>query len=288
MDAPDIFIENRPKPLCDVPEIGIGNKPIDDGNYLFLTKEMEDFIKQEPASAKYFRPWYGSQEFINNCPRWCLWLGDCTPAELRSMPKCLERVANVREFRLASKSDGTRRLADKPTRFHVENMPHGNYIVIPKVSSERRFYIPMGMMPPNTLCSDLLFLIPDATLYHFGVLTSVVHNAWTRVVCGRLEMRYRYSKDIVYDNFPWPQPTDSQRDAISRTAQGILDARAKYPDSSLADLYDDCTMPPELRQAHHFNDHAVMAAYGFPKDASEAAIVAELFKRYRALVEWNT
>ncbi len=283
MDAPDIFIESRPKPLCDVPEIGMGNQPIDDGNYLFLPEEKEAFIKLEPASAKYFRPWYGSQEFINNCPRWCLWLGDCSPAELRSMPKCLERVANVRAFRLASNRVSTKKLADKPTRFQTENMPKGHYIVIPEVSSERRFYIPMGFMTPDVLCSNKLRLMPDATLYLFGVLTSIVHNAWTRVVCGRLKSDYSYSINIVYNNFPWPSPTDEQRAAIEKSAQAILDARSKYPDSSLADLYDDLTMPPDLRQAHHLNDHAVKAAYGYAIAMSEADIVADLFRRYRAI-----
>ncbi|MBO4618887.1 MAG: class I SAM-dependent DNA methyltransferase, partial [Victivallales bacterium] len=277
IDAPDVFIASRPKPLCDVPEIGIGNKPIDGGNYLFTEEEMREFLKKEPAARPYFRPWYGAEEFIHRKPRYCLWLGDCTPAQLHAMPQCLKRVEAVRNFRLASKSEGTRKLADRPIRFHVENMPTGNYIVIPETSSERRQYIPMGFMTPDVFCSNLVRLIPNATLYHFGVLTSDVHNAWTRVVCGRLKSDYRYSKDIVYNNFPWPEATPEQRERIAATAQAILDARGLYPDSSLADLYDPLIMPDELRKAHRANDSAVRAAYGFPNDLPEADVVARLF-----------
>ena len=285
VDAPSVFINSRSKPLCAVPEIGIGNKPIDGGNYLFLPEEKEEFIRKEPRSAQYFRPWYGSDEFINNRPRFCLWLGGCSPAELRSMPECLKRVENVRNFRLASKSEGTRKIADKPTRFHVENMPSGSYIIIPRVSSERRRYIPMGYLTPDCLTSDSAHIIPNATLYHFGVLTSNVHMAWMRAVCGRLEMRYRYSKDIVYNNFPWAEVNETQLAKIAETAQGILDARALYPDCSLADLYDEVTMPIELRRAHQANDRAVMQAYGFPIGMSESECVARLLEMYQTIVE---
>ena len=232
------------------------------------------------------KPWYGSQEFINRCPRYCLWLGECTPSELRKMPEALKRVEAVRELRLASKSAGTVKLADKPTRFHVENMPKGNYIVIPEVSSEKRKYVPMGFMTPDILCSNLVKIVPDVTLYHFGVLISNVHMAWMRAVCGRLEMRYRYSKDIVYNNFPWPTPTDEQKAKIEQTAQAILDARNLYPNDSLADLYDERTMPPELRRAHQQNDKAVMQAYGFSiRDTTESTCVAALMKMYQQLVQ---
>ena len=288
LDGENVFVESRSKPICNVPEIGIGNKPIDGGFYLFEKEEMEDFIKKEPSSKKYFRPWYGSREFINQKPRYCLWLGECTPAELKAMPHCMERVKAVREYRLASPSPGTVKLADKPTRFHVENMPKGNYIVIPKVSSENRKYVPMGLMLPDMLCSDLVFIVPNATAYHLGVLTSNAHMAWMRAVCGRLKSDYRYSKDIVYNNFPWPTPTEQQKPKIEQTAQAILDARALYPDSSLADLYDELTMPPELRKAHQDNDRAVMDAYGFTKGTaartSESACVAELMKLYQQKV----
>ena len=286
LDADDMFVESRNKPLCNVPEIGIGNKPIDGGNYLFTKEEMEHFIKKEPQSQQYFKPWYGSQEFINRCPRYCLWLGDCSPSELRKMPECMKRVEAVREMRLSSKSAGTVKLADKPTRFHVENMPKGTYVVIPEVSSEKRKYIPMGFMTPDILCSNLVKIVPYATLYHFGVLTSNVHMAWMRAVCGRLKSDYRYSKDVVYNNFPWPAPTDEQRAKIEQTAQAILDARNLYPDCSLADLYDEAAMPPELRKAHQQNDKAVMQAYGFwGKLNTETACIAELMKMYQKLTE---
>lgn len=285
VDAADVFVESRSKPLCDVPEIGIGNKPIDGGHYLFTKAEMDAFLAKEPNAAPYFKAWYGAQEFIHRKPRYCLWLGACTPHELRQMPLCHARVEAVREFRRNSASEGTRKLADKPTRFHVENMPKGHFIIMPKVSSERRRYIPCGFMDDSVLCSDLVFLIPQATLYHFGVLTSNVHMAWMRTVAGRLKSDYRYSKDIVYNNFPWCAPTDEQKAAIAQTAQGILDARGRYPESSLADLYDDVTMPPDLREAHRANDRAVMRAYGFSTKLTESACVAALMKRYEQLIQ---
>ena len=288
LDADNIFVESRNKPLCDVPEIGIGNKPIDGGNYLFTEEEMQEFVRKEPRSEKYFKLWYGSYEFINRCPRHCLWLGDCPPDELRKMPECMKRVNAVKEFRLASKSAGTVKLAEKPLRFHVENMPQTTYIVIPKVSSEKRRYVPIGFMTPDILCSDLVFMIPNATLYHFGILTSNIHNAWMRAVCGRLKSDYRYSKDIVYNNFPWPAPTPEQRAKIEQTAQAILDARAlpKYANCSFADLYGDITLAPELLKAHQENDKAVMHAYGFPiKEMTEAKCVAELMKMYERLTQ---
>ena len=284
VEADNIIIDSRTKPICRVPEIGIGNKPIDGGFYLFTEEEMQAFIKNEPKSEKYFKKWLGSKEFINGFCRYCLWLGECSPKELRDMPECLKRVEAVKNFRLQSSSAGTRKIADKPTRFHVENMPKSNYIVVPEVSSERRRYIPLGFMSPDILCSNLVKLIPNATLYHFGILTSNVHNAWMRVVCGRMKSDYRYSNNIVYYNFPWCTPTDEQKAKIEQTAQAILDARALYPDNSLADLYDELTMPPELRKAHQANDLAVMAAYGFHKKMTESECVAELMKMYQGLV----
>lgn len=286
VDAEDIFIESRNKPICNVPEIGIGNKPVDDGNYLFTKEEMENFVLQEPAAKPYFHPFYGAKEFINQQPRYCLWLGDCTPKELRSMPKCLERVEAVKNFRLNSKSEGTRKLADKPTRFHVENMPKGKFLVIPQVSSERRRYIPIGYMDDSVLCSDKVRIMPNATLYHFGVLTSNVHMSWMRTICCRLKSDYSYTVNDVYNNFPWCDPTPEQKALIEQTAQSILDARALYPDCSLADLYDEITMPPELRKAHQANDRAVMKAYGFDvKTMTESSCVAELMKMYKRLAD---
>lgn len=286
-DAPDCFIWSRPKPICNVPEIGIGNKPIDGGNYIFEKEEMEDFVKNEPLSEQYFHPYYGAAEFIHQRPRYCLWLGDCSPAELRKMPNCMKRIENVRNARLASKSEGTRKIADNPTRFHVENFPQNDYIVIPEVSSQRRRYIPMGIMTANDICSNKLRIMPNVSKYHFGILQSNVHMAWMRAVCGRLKSDYSYSIDVVYNNFPWPKPTETQRHKIELSAQAILDARSHYPDSSLADLYDELTMPSELRKAHQQNDRAVMEAYGFPvkNEFTESMCVAELFKLYQELTK---
>lgn len=290
LDFDNVFVESRSKPLCNIPSIGIGNKPIDDGNYLFTEEEKNEFIKKEPKSAKWFMPWYGSQEFINRHPRYCLWLGDCSTSELMAMPECIKRVEAVRQFRLSSQSEGTVKLANKPTRFHVENMPKSTYIIIPEVSSERRRYVPMGFMTPDILCSNLVKIIPNATLYHFGVLTSNVHMAWMRVVCGRLKSDYRYSKDVVYNNFPWPTVTEGIQAKIEKTAQAILDARALYPNCSLADMYGErMYLFPEVLKAHQENDKAVMQAYGFRKKdgdtgksiwLNEAETVIELMNMY--------
>lgn len=285
IEADNIVIESRTNPICKVNTIRMGNQPIDDGNYIFTEEEMAEFIRIEPKSKPYFHLFYGSREFINRIPRYCLWLGDCSPKELHSMPECMKRIENVRQFRLSSKRASTLRLADTPTRFQTENMPTTNYIVIPEVSSQNRRYVPMGFMTPDIMCSNKVRLIPNATLYHFGVLTSNVHMAWMRTVCGRLKSDYDYSIKIVYNNFPWCNPTPEQKAKIEKTAQAILDARALYPDCSLADLYDETTMPPELRKAHQANDFAVMAAYGFDRKITESECVAELMKRYQELVE---
>ena len=277
IEGDDVFVGSRPKPIADVPEIGIGNQPIDDGNYLFTEEEMLDFIAKEPQSRQYFHPWYGAQEFIHQKPRYCLWLGDCSPAEIRKMPHCMKRVENVRNFRLASKRASTLKLADRPTRFQVENMPEGNYIIIPQVSSERRKYIPMGYMDSTVICSDKVRIMPGGTLYHFGVLQSNVHMAWMRTVCCRLKSDYSYTVNNVYNNFPWPDADEAAQKRIEQSAQAILDARALYPDSSLADLYDPVLMPAELREAHRQNDRAVMAAYGFSQKITESECVAALF-----------
>lgn len=288
LDGENVFVESRSKPICNVPEIGMGNQPIDNGQYLFEKEDMEAFIKKEPSAAAYFHPWYGAKEFISQKPRYCLWLGECSPAQLKQMPYCLERVHAVKEYRESSTRASTVKMAMKPTRFQTENMPKGHYVVIPEVSSEKRRYIPIGYLDDSKLCSNKLRLVPSATLFIFGVLESNVHMAWMRCVCGRLKSDYDYSIKIVYNNFPWPAPTEQQKAKIEQTAQAILDARALYPDSSLADLYDDLTMPPELRKAHQANDRAVMDAYGFIKGTaartSESACVAELMKLYQQKV----
>ena len=288
LDGENVFVESRNKPICNVPEIAMGNQPIDNGQYLFEKDEMDVFLQQEPHAKPYFHPWYGSREFINRTPRYCLWLGDCSPAQLKTLPHCLERVKAVREYRLASTRASTVKLAKYPTHFQTEIMPDSHYIAIPEVSSEKRKYIPMGYMDNSSLCSNKLRLMPNATTYEFGILESNIHMAWMRTVCGRLKSDYDYSIKIVYNNFPWPAPTEQQKAKIEQTAQAILDARALYPDSSLADLYDDLTMPPELRKAHQNNDRAVMDAYGFTKGTaartSESACVAELMKLYQQKV----
>jgi hypothetical protein len=284
VDAPDVTLPSRSRPICDVPEIGIGNKPIDDGNYLFSPAERDAFVTVEPQARRYFRRWLGADEFINGIERLCLWLGDCPPELLRRMPEAKKRVEAVRRFRLASKSEPTRRLAQTPTRFHVENMPSHAVLVIPRHSSERRQFIPLGYFGPEVLVGDACLCMADPPIYVFGVMSSTMHNAWVRYTCGRLESRYRYSKDIVYNNFPWPEsPTDKQRAAIEAAAQGVLDARAQFPQSSLADLYDPLTMPPALVKAHQVLDAAVDAAYGKRNFRNDAERVAFLFERYQAI-----
>jgi hypothetical protein len=307
IDGPDVVLPRRSNPICNVPQIGIGNKPIDDGNYLFTTEEKLAFIAAEPASERWFRRWLGSIEFLNGYERWCLWLGDCPPAELRAMPECMKRVQAVRESRLASKSPPTQKLASTPTRFHVENMPTAPYLILPEVSSERRAFIPFGFEQPATLCSNLVKLAPNATLFHFGILSSTMHNAWVRYTCGRLKSDYRYSKDIVYNNYPWPElqqnskpnqpvaPVQPAQAAIEIAAKTVLDVRAKFQSgdqpATLADLYDPLTMPPELLKAHQKLDAAVDKAYetsggkkSYKSDAERVAFLFELYQKYTSLL----
>ena len=261
-----------------------GNRPLDGGNLIIEEDEYDLFLKREPQAAKYLKRFMMGYEFINNKKRWCLWLVNASPKEIASMPLVLQRVRKVKEMREQSSFEQTRELAALPSRFR-ETLNPERFIAVPKVSSEQREYIPMGFLDENVIPGDKLFIIVNSSLYHFGVLTSNVHMAWMRVVAGRLEMRYSYSNTIVYNNFPWPTPSDTQKAKIEATTQAILDARSLYPDSSLADLYDDLTMPIELRKAHRANDAAVMEAYGFRKDMTEPEIVAELFKMYQKLTE---
>ena len=282
--AQDIFIENRTKPLCEVPEIGMGNQPIDDGLYLFTNQEKQEFLKKEPAAEPYFKQWFGAQEFINGEVKFCLWLGTCSPAELKNLPECMKRVEAVRLYRMNSKRASTQKLALKPRRFQTENIPESTYVAIPEVSSERRMFIPIGFMTPDVMCSNKLRLMPNASLYHFGILTSTMHNAWMRAVSCRMKSDYSYSIKIIYNNFPWPEATEAQQEKIAALAQGVLDARALYPECSLADLYDRLTMPPELVTAHRKLDAAVEKAYG-RSFADDAERVAFLFEKYRELTE---
>ena len=285
MDAPNVFIDSRSRPLCAVPLMTTGNRPADGGHLIIEDVDYADFIKKEPLAKQYIKKLIGAAEFINNKKRWCLWLVGVSPADLRKMPLVMQRVEACKADRANAPDAGRRKLAERPTQFREINNPD-TFVVIPAVSSERRKYIPIGFLDKETIATNLVITIPDATLYHFGVLTSNVHMAWMRAVCGRLKSDYRYSKDVVYNNFPWPTPTDEQREKIEQTAQAILDARNLYPDCSLADLYDEATMPPELRKAHQQNDKAVMQAYGFwGKLNTESACVAELMKMYQKLTE---
>ena len=299
VDAPDVVLPRRSTPMCAVPEIGIGNKPIDGGHYLFTPEERDAFVAKEPAASKWFRRWLGAEEFLNGHERWCLWLGDCTPAELRAMPEAMKRVQAVRKVRQDSKSPPTQKLAAMPTRFHVENMPSTPYLVLPEVSSERRLFIPFGFEQPSTLCSNLVKLAPNATLFHFGILSSTMHNAWVRTTCGRLKSDYRYSAAIVYNNYPWPfcdEKGPSAMDgkvqtAIETAAQAVLDARAQFATSSLADLYDPLTMPPTLLKAHQKLDAAVDKAYEacggkktYRNDAERVAFLFDLYQRQTSLL----
>ncbi len=282
IDAGNVFICNRSKPLCNTPTMTTGNRPAD-GGYLIIEEDYSEFISNEPKSKDFIKRLIGASEFIQGKRRYCLWLKNVSPAIINSLPLIKRRVQACREDRLNSPDEGRRKLADVPHLFR-ETLNPDSYIVVPAVSSERRKYVPMGFMSSDTIPTNLVLIIPDATLYHFGVIESTVHMSWMRVVCGRLKSDYRYSKDIVYNNFPWPTPTDAQKDKIEKTAQAILDARNLYPDCSLADLYDEVTMPPELRKAHQENDKAVMEAYGFNPRMSEPEIVAELFRLYQELL----
>ncbi len=285
LDAPNIFIEKRMHPICDVPEICLGGQPIDDGNLTLIEEEKDELLKVEPQAAVFIRHYMMGKDFIQRKPRYCLWLKGANPSTLKTCHRVLERIQRVREFRLASNRTSTLKAAETPTLFGAPFECKGRYVAIPKVSSENREYVPMDYLEPGIIPGDKLFCMQRASLFDFGVMTSSVQMAWMRAVCGRLEMRYSYSNTIVYNNFPWPQVTEAQRIKIEQTAQGILDARALYPDSSFADLYDDLTMPYELLKAHRANDAAVLEAYGFPKDATESDIVARLFKMYQELTQ---
>ncbi|MBO5517027.1 MAG: methylase [Firmicutes bacterium] len=284
VDGPNVFVESNKTPLDNVPEMTTGNRPADGGHLIIEDNEYEAFINQEPSAKKYIKRLIGSAEFINNKKRWCLWLVGVSPSVLRSMPMVMKRVELCKHDRENAPDPGRRKLAERPALFRETKNPE-TYIVVPAVSSEKRRYVPIGFLNSDTIPTNLVIIIPDANLYHFGVLESNVHMSWMRAVCGRLEMRYRYSKDIVYNNFPWPDPTPEQKAKIEQTAQAILDARALYPEASLADLYDELTMPPELRKAHQANDRAVMQAYGMPiKETDEAACVAWLMRLYQEKV----
>jgi hypothetical protein len=309
VDAPDVILEKRSKPVCSVPEIKFGNQPIDGGHYILSEDERTELLRQEPDAMKFIRPFLGADEFINNIPRYCLWLKDAKPDELRRLPLVMQRVQAVKAFRLESKRPATNDLAATPTQFAFVSHPDSHYLLLPSVSSERRNFIPIGFMPPEVITSNLCLIVAEATLFHFGILTSTMHMAWVRYTCGRLKSDYRYSASIVYNNFPWPETPSSspltggeqfsgggQRSdsspvkgrpgvvsAVEAAAQAVLDARAQFPQSSLADLYDPLTMPPALVKAHQALDRAVDACYRKAAFTSDAQRVEFLFERYQQL-----
>ncbi|MBE5805693.1 MAG: class I SAM-dependent DNA methyltransferase [Clostridiales bacterium] len=286
IDARNIFIEKRTKPISDVSLVTSGNRPDDNGNYIFSEEEMQDFINKYPEMKPYIRKFLGAREFINNIPRYCLWLYNVEPSKYRNNKEVMRRIENVSEFRSKAKGESLKKLANEPLRWKAIQPNDSDYILLPRVSSQNRRYIPIGFVDKNVIGNDAIQMLPNATLYDFGILTSNVHMAWARVVAGRLKSDLRYSNTLVYNNFPWPKPDDKQKERIEKTAQAILDARTLYPKSSLADLYDELTMPVELRKAHQENDKAVMDAYGFDwKHMTESDCVAKLMEMYKKIVD---
>lgn len=286
VDADTVFIEARTRPISDVPVLQNGGKPTEGGFLILTDDEKEDLLKAEPQAAQFIRPYMMGKDFIMRKPRYCLWMVKANPAAINQCKAVKQRIEEVRKYRLASSKGATRRKADTPMLFDEVRECTTDYVAIPKVSSENRRYIPMDYLSAKIIPGDKLFMMQGASHYSFGVLMSNVHMAWMRAVCGRLKSDYSYSNTIVYNNFPWPAPTDAQKAKIEQTAKAILDARAHYPDASLADLYDEVVMPPELRKAHQDNDRAVMQAYGFSvKGMTESKCVAELMKMYQRLVD---
>lgn len=286
LDGSDVFIQARGLPLRkDMPKMTQGSKPVDGGNLILSEEEYHDFLTKYPETSPWLRRYMGSADFINNKLRYCLWLDGVSPVQYRKNADILNRLQNVAELRQASPTKGFKAAADTPMLFAEIRQPDSIYLVVPEVSSQRRRYIPIGYNTPDIIASNTVYLVPNVDLFMFGVMTSNVHMAWTRVVCSRMKSDYRYTP-AVYNNFPWPTPTDAQKAKIEQTAQAILDARALYPDCSLADLYDEVTMPPKLRKAHQLNDKAVMEAYGMSvRDTTEASCVAELMRRYQELTK---
>lgn len=288
VDAPTTLIKSRSKSICNAPSIMYGSMPVDKGNLILSKEDVDILLKENPANIKFIRKYVGGVEILRDVDRWCLWLKDISPKELQKSTFVMKRIKATKEFREESNREGTKKLAQIPSLFGEIRQPETNMLVIPKVSSENRKYIPIKFISCDIIVNGSALIIPNANLYHFGILTSNIHNAWMRAVCGRMKSDYQYSNTIVYNNFPWCNPTPEKKAKIEKTAQAILDARALYPDSSLADLYDELTMPPELRKAHQQNDRAVMQAYGFSvKDMTESKCVAELMKLYQSLVQQN-
>ncbi len=284
VDGPNVIVESRSSPICTVPAMVYGNKPVDGGFLILSENEKNDLLQKEPDAEKYIRKLLGAEEYINNINRYCLWLVDINPSELKKLPLVIARIEAVKTFRLASAKEATRKWSAYSTRFIEIRQPDSDYIIVPCTSSERRKYIPIGFFNKETIVNNLVQIIPDGTMYDFGILTSTMHMAWMRYVCGRLKSDYRYSKDIVYNNFPWPTPNEKQEEDIEKAAQDVLDARKMYPNSSLADLYDPDLMPAALVKAHTKLDRLVEKAYGktFTDDSER---VSFLFEEYRKLSE---
>jgi hypothetical protein len=286
IDAPSVVIQTRSTPISDVPKMQWGNKPTDGGHFILSPQEKEELIAKEPDAAKFIRPYMSGGDFINGIERYCLWLKDANPSDLRSLPLVAKRIQAVKEERLESKAPSTRKYADMPTLFRQISQPDTDYLAVPEVSSERRTYIPIAYLSSNIICSNKIQFIAQATLYHFGVLTSIMHMDWMRYVCGRLKSDYSYSNTLVYNNFPWPAaPMPAQVKAIEEKAQSVLDARAQFPGNTLADLYDPRTMPPALLKAHQALDKAVDIAYRKQSFASDRERVEFLFNQYEHLTE---
>jgi hypothetical protein len=292
INAPNILIENRSSSICPVPPMRFGSMPRDGGNLIFTDAEYREVIAGEPTAGGFIRPYVGADEFLNGNWRWCLWLESVRPEKFRQLPGVMHRVERTREFRLASKAAATRKFGATPALFCQIAQPSTDFLLVPGVSSERRAFIPIGFMSPRVIANNLVFVVPDATKFHFGVMSSTMHMSWVRYTCGRLKSDFRYSKDIVYNNFPWPDVDEKSRTSIEVAAHGVLGARDRFPDSTLADLYDPLAMPPELVKAHAALDKAVDAAYiaaekaagrKVPKLGTDAERVAFLFERYQAL-----
>ncbi len=280
IDDDDIFIDSRGDPICDVSKSNYGSFALDDGNYTINSSEYDSILQEDGGLSRYLKLFLGAEELIHGKKRYCLWLKDVSPSEMRRHRIIVEKVERVRAWRLSSSRENTRKLANTPNEFAEIRQPTTMYLAIPTVCSERRRYIPIAYLSPDIIASNQLYVVPNATVYEFGILISLVHMAWMRVVGGRLETRYRYSNGVVYNNFPWPEPTEEQKQEIAATTQSILDARVAHPECTLADLYDDTFMPADLRAAHEANDRAVLAAYGLAPDTSEMDIVSHLFKLY--------
>lgn len=279
-NAEDLIIERKSQPICNVPKMAFGNMPLDGGNLIIEDNEKEEFLSKEPKAEKYILPLISAREFLNNDKRWCLWLENINPQELRQMPHILKRVEAVKEFRLASVAESTRKHAITPTLFRDRNRPK-TFIVVPRVSSENRKYIPMGFFDYNSIVSDTMLSIPNGTIYNFGVLMSEMHMTWVKYTCGRLKSDFRYSKDLVYNNYPWAKEvSDNNRKNVEEKAQKVLDVRAEFPESSLADLYHLLTMPPKLAKAHQELDKAVDLCYRPQAFINENARIEYLFDLY--------